>query len=600
MSSPRYKSQHADLVDNREGNYEQQHSLPPLGDVRVYGKIGSGASGDVYKVVDARGEEMAYKIFGGDGLSGIDRTLSVDFVREAGLYKHLGNRNPGLCKISEIGDGYISMCLATGDLLSEMKNVEERDIGDYEVKQYRVFRLESILEDMATLLASVDLLHKENVGHFDIKPANILRTKNGELKLCDLGSASVISEKQMQIFENARDAFKRGDEVYISDLSHMTTGVTMEYAAPETYLEDDEYGGSDDGLSPMYPAADMWSLGIVFFELMTGYNLYNVSIKMDKEGSLSVIGGGGVMGKIAYMSMFTEDMNREGFSLYDRNWESVFGSLANYRFSNKVSPYELLLSEQRKESGSLGEKERENVHMLWELINKMLDPNPLTRITASECLMSPLFYNNMRVREHLKDFYIDYKRRLGRVLEAKEGILFSARSASVPRDFGSVSDLVTEHPKGYRFLRQDKVLATRMENMLQFVYYKIGPALESNVSNINGLDHTKNYEERRQLLQFCTMVLASYAEAKSKIYSRPDLEIPHMMREKGAQGEELDTWNEYGEWGEPEMDNGLDLEGIQERFLDSYSGSQESMRTAIYALTYFLLVKVFEFDLWIM
>lgn len=599
MSSPRYRSQSTDLVDNREGNYGQQNTLPFLGDVRAEGKIGSGASGDVYKVVDTNGEEMAYKIFNGDGLSGIDRTLSVEFVREAGLYKHLGNRNPGLCKISEIGDGYISMYLATGDLLSEMKNVEERDIGDYDVKQYRVFRLESALEDMATLLASVDLLHKENVGHFDIKPANIMRMKNGELKLCDLGSASVISGQQMQIFENARDSFKRGEEVYISDLSHMATGVTMEYAAPETYLEG-EYGGSDDGLMPMYPAADMWSLGIVFFELMTGYNLYKISIKRDKEGNLSVIGGGGVMGNVAYMAMFTEDMNREGFSIYDRNWESVFGTLSNYRFSNKASPYELLLSEQSKGSASFGEKELEDVNMLWELINKMLDPNPLTRITASECLMSPLFYNNMRVREHLKDFYLDYKRRLNRVSEAKEDILFAAGSASVPRDFGSVSELIIEHPKGYRFLRQDKVLATRMENMLRFVYYKIGPALESNVSKITGLDHTKSYGERRQLLQFCTMVLASYAEAKSKIYSRPDLEIPHMMREKGVQGEELDTWNEYGEWGEPEMDNGLDLEGIQERFLDSYSGSQESLRTAIYTLTYFLLVKVFEFDLWIM
>ncbi len=86
-------------------------------------------------------------------------------------------------------------------------------------------------------------IHARGIVHRDIKPANILITADGQVKVADFGVARLADASALTI-------------------SGSTLG-TVAYMAPEQ-LADHQVG----------PAADVWSLGIVLLESLTGRRLY--------------------------------------------------------------------------------------------------------------------------------------------------------------------------------------------------------------------------------------------------------------------------------------------------------------------------------------
>ncbi|XP_051935016.1 cyclin-dependent kinase-like 1 isoform X1 [Hippocampus zosterae] len=92
-------------------------------------------------------------------------------------------------------------------------------------------------------LQAVNFCHKHNCIHRDVKPENILLTKTGVIKLCDFGFARILT----------------GPEDDYTDYV-----ATRWYRAPELLVGDTQYG----------PPVDVWALGCVFAELLSGSPLW--------------------------------------------------------------------------------------------------------------------------------------------------------------------------------------------------------------------------------------------------------------------------------------------------------------------------------------
>ncbi|MDY6852229.1 MAG: serine/threonine-protein kinase, partial [Thermodesulfobacteriota bacterium] len=99
--------------------------------------------------------------------------------------------------------------------------------------------LEKVVNIIYQCAKGLDYAHQNGVVHRDIKPSNILLTKKGQAKISDFGIAAV------------------GGSVGTAKAESMTGSVN--YASPEQLLNDS-----------LTPQTDLFSLGVVMYELLTG------------------------------------------------------------------------------------------------------------------------------------------------------------------------------------------------------------------------------------------------------------------------------------------------------------------------------------------
>jgi serine/threonine protein kinase len=115
---------------------------------------------------------------------------------------------------------------------------------------------ESIVKGlMLMIFRGIAHLHELGIIHRDIKPANLLLTSSGILKICDFGLCRILPEKLAGI-----GGTKIADETHAWTLQ---VGTSF-YRAPELLLGDRGYGG----------AIDMWAIGCVMAELLSGKPLF--------------------------------------------------------------------------------------------------------------------------------------------------------------------------------------------------------------------------------------------------------------------------------------------------------------------------------------
>ncbi|HET8832946.1 MAG TPA: serine/threonine-protein kinase [Casimicrobiaceae bacterium] len=210
-----------------------------LGKYEIEGVLGKGAMGIVYKAHDPHIERtVAIKTVRKDLL---DADLAAHFMarfrneaRAAGRLHH-----PNIVAIYEYGEAenvaYIAMEYVDGIGLREYLNRKAR------------FELSQVIAILTQLLAALEFAHAQGVVHRDIKPANLILAPGGELKVADFGIARI-------------------------DASNMTmTGMVMgtpSYMAPEQC----------QGL-PSDHRADLFSVGVVLYELLTGARPFEGSVE---------------------------------------------------------------------------------------------------------------------------------------------------------------------------------------------------------------------------------------------------------------------------------------------------------------------------------
>ena len=201
-------------------------SLPvSFGDYVLRRRIGKGGMAAVYEATK-RGERLALK----RPLAALldDPRFRERFLREAELGRTL--HHPNIVRIvdrGEIGEvPYFAMELVDGETLRDRLERE----GPLDVREAaRVTR---------QVAEALDYAHHKGVVHRDLKPSNIMLERTGAVKVMDYGIARALRLEGLT-----------------------TTGFflgTPEYAAPEAVE------------GTVQPRSDLYSLGVVFFEMLTG------------------------------------------------------------------------------------------------------------------------------------------------------------------------------------------------------------------------------------------------------------------------------------------------------------------------------------------
>jgi serine/threonine-protein kinase len=211
-----------------------------IGPYRVQREIGRGGMGTVYLAVrddEEYSKQVAIKLVPG-GVEG--DTLLQRFRVERQILATLEHAN-----IARLLDGG-----ATEDGLPYlvMEYVDGEPIDAY--CDRRSLGIEARLRIFRSVCAAVQYAHANLVVHRDIKPANILVTAGGEPKLLDFGIAKLLE----------------GDAAPAAPTRTAARLMTPEYASPEQVRGD-----------PITTATDVYSLGVLLYELLTGRRPYRLA-----------------------------------------------------------------------------------------------------------------------------------------------------------------------------------------------------------------------------------------------------------------------------------------------------------------------------------
>ena len=230
-------------TNNIVSNHTQSdHTTPDhFGPYQKIRKLGSGTMAEVYLVKRERGHfrrEFALKI----PLSAISpNVINALFEREAVLSAAL--HHPNIVQIVDFMDDpqAIVMDYVDGKNLLDMMQFAQ---GALPVAQALFIVME--------ICKGLECAHSHNILHRDIKPANILVSYQGEVKISDFGIAK------------KHDADDNG-----TIIGNRTKG-TYNYMSPEQMVGDNAIGQQ----------TDIYSLGIICYELLTGQKLYDFSTSM--------------------------------------------------------------------------------------------------------------------------------------------------------------------------------------------------------------------------------------------------------------------------------------------------------------------------------
>jgi len=218
---------------------DPEETVLTFGKYRVIDELGSGAMGVVYR---ARHPDLpfprALKVLREDLVENTEtvarfREEGRSAVRAAGTLNH-----PNIVTVYDVGEEsrrpYIVMELFHGEPLDQL------------MPGIRQWALEDVLSVAAQLADALDSAHRHGVIHRDVKPANILVSEDHKTaKLTDFSVARAKSD---------------------SNLLLTMTGTVI--GAPRYMSPEQALGKELDG------RADLYSLGIVLFELLTGQKAY--------------------------------------------------------------------------------------------------------------------------------------------------------------------------------------------------------------------------------------------------------------------------------------------------------------------------------------
>ena len=203
------------------------------GRYRVIDRIGSGGMSVVYRAQDlSLGRIVAVKVLH-ENLTD-DEGFLRRFQREAHAAANLSH--PNIVTVHDIGQDnnrhYIVMEFVDGRTLKQLVRLQNQ--------QGRPLTVGQALDLAIQVCAGIGYAHRANLVHCDVKSQNILVTRDDRVKVADFGIARAISEATQHTVDS---------QIW----------GTPHYFSPEQAA----------GLTAT-PASDVYAIGVVLFELLTG------------------------------------------------------------------------------------------------------------------------------------------------------------------------------------------------------------------------------------------------------------------------------------------------------------------------------------------
>lgn len=193
-------------------------------------KIGSGGTAVVYRGQDILlGRMVTIKILREEYVG--DEELVRRFRREAQAVASLSHGN--IVSIYDVGD--------EGNLhYFVMEFVEGETLKDY-IKRKGTLDIAETVDIISQILEGIDYAHKHGIVHRDIKPQNVLISKDRHVKVTDFGIAMGLSE--------------------VTQTYHSSSRImgSVQYISPEQVQGE-----------PITEKSDIYSIGVVLYEMLTG------------------------------------------------------------------------------------------------------------------------------------------------------------------------------------------------------------------------------------------------------------------------------------------------------------------------------------------
>jgi Tol biopolymer transport system component len=221
-----------------------------LSHYRITAALGAGGMGEVYRATDTTlGRDVAIKVLPPEVAQDPERLAR--FQREAHLLASLNHANIAAIYGLDEADGkpFLALELVEGEDLKE-----------------RLARgpvpVDEALEIAEQIAQALEEAHSKGIVHRDLKPANVKLTPDGKVKVLDFGLAKAWAG------DTPEGSSPSGALSQSPTLAHTGTvaGVILGTAA---YMSPEQARGK-----PVDRRADVWSFGVLLWEMLTGHALF--------------------------------------------------------------------------------------------------------------------------------------------------------------------------------------------------------------------------------------------------------------------------------------------------------------------------------------
>jgi dual-specificity kinase len=369
---------------NEEGHFEYTlgESLGPNDRFKILAPLGEGTFGKVLECYDRMKQEYcAVKVIRNVPKYKAAAKIEVDVLKEIGRRDERDEFHCIRLKESFEHEGHA--CL--------MFDMYGLSLFDFMKKNhYKPFSLALVQKFAKQLIKAVAFMHELKMTHTDLKPENVLLEAPGYVRVVsgdvnnannnatNMATAAAVATtttttSACTIKVPVTSAIKLIDfgSTTLEDQYHSTIVSTRHYRAPEIIL----------GTGWSYPC-DMWSIGCILIELLTGDALFQTHENMEHLAMMRNVLGHMHTDVIKRSSKETIEkyFNSE---TYELSWPEGAKDIESERAVQAVQPLDIMIRErfECEETGTL----------LRHLLSRLLEYDPDTRITAKDALNHGFF-----------------------------------------------------------------------------------------------------------------------------------------------------------------------------------------------------------------